>query len=347
MAETPVSRSGEARSSVCPNCGYSLEPAWDFCPQCGQENRDYAVSFGTLFRDFLGDIFTFDSRFFRTLGPFLIHPGYLTRDYLDGRRVRYAGPVRMLIFSSIILFALLGRRIQNIQWEGGPNGQSILEINWGDEETQASAPTDSLTMDTLAERPLRVVLGSDSLMTPEERKLHNAGDVFKQIPVLSDSLSPEQVADELVPGSNFWRRKVVIQSAKVYQSKGEGLVSFMVSNGVIAVFLGVFLQALFMRLLYLRRSFHLVEHFVFSAHSHVAVLFIATVIVLLSEFGYTKKYWLLYLLLVPYFYFAMKRVYGQSAGKTLVKFLINGFTYTVIFMPALFVLALLLSFAFF
>ncbi|MCH7677577.1 DUF3667 domain-containing protein, partial [candidate division KSB1 bacterium] len=38
---------------------------------------------------FLGDYFTFDSRFFRSFIPLLRKPGHLTNEYNSGRRVSY------------------------------------------------------------------------------------------------------------------------------------------------------------------------------------------------------------------------------------------------------------------
>ena len=43
----------------------------------------------------------------RTLWPLFTKPGYLTLEYLAGRRVRYVTPMRLYLFLSIIAFALI------------------------------------------------------------------------------------------------------------------------------------------------------------------------------------------------------------------------------------------------
>lgn len=88
----------------CPNCGGTLVA--NFCANCGQDNKNYHVSFHRLVLDFLGDSFTFDSRLFRSLGPLLLKPGLLTREYMAGRRARYIPPLRMYLFISIVFFFL-------------------------------------------------------------------------------------------------------------------------------------------------------------------------------------------------------------------------------------------------
>jgi hypothetical protein len=62
--------------------------------------------FPALLRDLMEDLLDLDSRFMRTIKPLLFKPGKLTRDYMQGRRFRYAPPMRLYIFSSIIFFLL-------------------------------------------------------------------------------------------------------------------------------------------------------------------------------------------------------------------------------------------------
>lgn len=61
----------------------------------------------TFFKHFLNDYFTFDSKIFRSIRPLFAKPGFLTLEYLEGRRVSYIPPLRLFIFSSIIFFLLL------------------------------------------------------------------------------------------------------------------------------------------------------------------------------------------------------------------------------------------------
>ncbi len=93
---------------ICKNCGWKLEPEFKFCPNCGQEHKEKVVHFKQFMLDFLGDYFTFDSLIIRSVRPLLFNPGFLTQEFLAGRRVRYIPPLRMFIFISIIFFLVLG-----------------------------------------------------------------------------------------------------------------------------------------------------------------------------------------------------------------------------------------------
>ena len=93
---------------ICKNCGEKLQEEFRFCPACGQEHKDKVVHFKQFILDFLGDYFTFDSLIIRSVRPLLFSPGFLTNEFIEGRRVRYIPPLRMFIFISIIFFLVLG-----------------------------------------------------------------------------------------------------------------------------------------------------------------------------------------------------------------------------------------------
>ncbi|WP_420317252.1 DUF3667 domain-containing protein [Ekhidna sp.] len=93
---------------ICKNCETKLENTFKFCPNCGQEHKDKVVHFKQFILDFLGDYFTFDSLIIRSVRPLLFSPGFLTKEFIAGRRVRYIPPLRMFIFISIIFFLFLG-----------------------------------------------------------------------------------------------------------------------------------------------------------------------------------------------------------------------------------------------
>ncbi len=91
-----------SKITYCRNCGEIVEK--NFCSNCGQENKDYIISFKGLFADFLENVIDLDSRLFRTLKFLLLKPGFLTMEYLGGRRVRYVSPLRLYLIASALFF---------------------------------------------------------------------------------------------------------------------------------------------------------------------------------------------------------------------------------------------------
>lgn len=60
-----------------------------------------------LLRELLGDLFAFDARVWRTFGPLLRQPGFLTVEYFAGRRVRYVPPLRLYVFIGFVFFGVM------------------------------------------------------------------------------------------------------------------------------------------------------------------------------------------------------------------------------------------------
>ncbi|GHM98965.1 hypothetical protein WSM22_04550 [Cytophagales bacterium WSM2-2] len=90
----------------CLNCG--AEVTGRFCSNCGQENIEIHENFFHLAGHFISDYFHFDSKFFRSLTPLFIKPGFLTKEYWEGRRVRYIHPLRLFFFVTIIFVIASG-----------------------------------------------------------------------------------------------------------------------------------------------------------------------------------------------------------------------------------------------
>jgi hypothetical protein len=95
----------EAQQSGCSNCKAQLNGP--YCAQCGQDSESTIKYFWLVMLHLLDDIFSFDSRASRTLWPLLTRPGFLTNEYILGRRVFYVPPLRLYLFISIIFFISL------------------------------------------------------------------------------------------------------------------------------------------------------------------------------------------------------------------------------------------------
>ena len=87
---------------VCQNCGLQLNGA--FCSKCGQPEESVIQFFGYVIMRLLDDILGFDSRAGTTFFPLIFRPGFLTNEYIRGRRVHYVPPIRLYFFVSIVFF---------------------------------------------------------------------------------------------------------------------------------------------------------------------------------------------------------------------------------------------------
>jgi hypothetical protein len=75
-----------------------------FCQVCGQENSNHRLGFWQMAKHFVFDIFHFDGKFWHTLKYLVARPGFVTAEYISGKRASYLEPVKMYVFTSAIFF---------------------------------------------------------------------------------------------------------------------------------------------------------------------------------------------------------------------------------------------------
>lgn len=74
---------------------------------CGQENLEPKETVWHLVQHFFNDITHFDGKFFSTVKLLLRKPGFLSAEYIAGRRMSYLNPIRMYVFTSAFFFIIL------------------------------------------------------------------------------------------------------------------------------------------------------------------------------------------------------------------------------------------------
>lgn len=89
----------------CRNCEAPV--SGNYCAACGQRNVDYRRPLVALLRELFAEMLELDGRLRRTLIPFLLRPGFLSREYREGRRVRFTSPLRLYIATSLLCFSMI------------------------------------------------------------------------------------------------------------------------------------------------------------------------------------------------------------------------------------------------
>lgn len=91
-------------ADVCKNCGATT--SGKFCHECGQATHLHVPSAFEFLHEFVAHYVALEGKLWKSLALLLFKPGFLTREYIDGRRVRYLEPLRLYLTFSIIFFAL-------------------------------------------------------------------------------------------------------------------------------------------------------------------------------------------------------------------------------------------------
>ena len=90
--------------SHCPNCGRRLEGA--FCATGGQKAAPLNPTLHDFLHDFTHELLHVDGKIFQSVRLLLLRPGFLSREWFEGRRARYISPIRLYLIFSVAFFAV-------------------------------------------------------------------------------------------------------------------------------------------------------------------------------------------------------------------------------------------------
>ena len=306
----------------CLNCGFQVED-FNYCPECGQPNTDRKLTLWQFIRDFFDDYFTFDSRFFRSVGPLVIKPGHLTREYLDGRRFRYILPLRLYLFTTFLFFFIL-------------TAQSKIQSKR--DFTQNKPVVTKATLDSVT----TILKGQEGMVSPEI--VEYLTDAMKEARQETKAWDKEAGSSKIMykDSSDSWFARMVETKAKYLAARGdEGgrlYVKEVINQIPKIMFLIMPVFALILKLLYVRHKYLYVEHLIFALHIHTLVFLMVLIMLLIPKWFVIAP---MCLLIFVQLFRALKRVYGQSVFKTLVKMLLIINLYGFALMIAAVLLALL------
>jgi len=340
--------------SNCRNCEHSIASEMQFCPHCGQKNTDGKVRVWSFLTVFINQVFNIESKLFKTMRDLFI-PGKLTVEYFKGKHKTYFHPLRFFIVLAVLLIALIsffsnGNFISadeiNISLT---NETDTISLDENSNSSHLSSPSnikkiyyailfhqlDSLNTvnyqtqqyDSLTHSHIRQLVCS-TLGDYEE----SINIITEKIPVgiginklleinITDAieLNDDEIAEKYeVKG--FINNLALKQSLKVYKG-AYGFDSFILSNALWAGLLMMPFLALILMLFYFKQKHYYVEHLVFSFHIHSFIFLLFALVTLLQNLlNYELIFIILILAILGYILFAIKKVYGQTWLKTLLKF---------------------------
>ena len=88
---------------ACPSCG--TRTLGEFCSHCGEKevsDEDYSVR--SYLAEIVAAITLLESKLLRSVWLVVSNPGYLSSEYLRGRRVRYMKPLQLFIVLNVVYY---------------------------------------------------------------------------------------------------------------------------------------------------------------------------------------------------------------------------------------------------
>ena len=307
----------EARSEACLNCGTPL--AGPFCSACGQRDIPPYPSVRELIVDAFWELSGWDGRFASTVRALIRHPGLLTREFLEGRRVRYLSPLRLYLMASLVYFliASFANAVKSGSSATNPNvdlpGIKISTTR------DATAPPAHVSRAERVGEAAEKAMDNQAAISPAERD-----SILKDIERAPKLMRPLLRRSVLDPAG--YKRGI-----------------FEAMPRVLFVLVPVF--AAIVALFYRHRKYP--EHLYFAIHLH-AFIFVALSLSALAKFTHVgivmNAVKFAAVLSIPiYAIVAYRRNYGGSLAMTIAKGLAIGTMYAVaggvVFLVAIFAVA--------
>jgi hypothetical protein len=298
----------------CLNCGNTLSYQENYCPECGQRNREPVLPVSKFISDFLQDYISFDSRFFRSVYLLIFKPGIMTREFNAGRRLRYIPPLRLYIFTSFIYFfvlALSTEKTFNFGWED--DGMAVGFEN-------AIAALDSIAADSLNEADraelLRIKQGLENLapVIDKGRAVDHTTDTLEAI---SESEFSKKLRDKIEYKGERLRKNPELFRNTLFRAIS------------ISVFFLLPIFAMLLWITHMRRAKYYVEHLVHSLHFHTFTFFLFLFALAGAKLGF-QAFWLLIPASFGYFVLSLRNTYKQGLTKALLKAILIVPVYTIV-----------------
>ena len=94
----------ELEAHHCGNCGFDFNG--EYCPRCGQTIHVKRFQMRNVLKSIYEDLFNLEDGFLFTLKELFWRPGYMIRDYLQGKRKPYFKPFQLLFVLGALYFIL-------------------------------------------------------------------------------------------------------------------------------------------------------------------------------------------------------------------------------------------------
>jgi hypothetical protein len=269
----------------CPNCETVLQGA--YCHGCGQLAESFERSVWGLAVEGFESFFHFDGRFWRTLPNLAIHPGRLTRDYLDGKRAFQIPPLRLFLVVLLLVFFTGGLHLGKVRVK---SVDELKPAERAEVEKALGEARDSVTP---------AVFGLNAKTGP-------AGAASRP--------ADEPGVEMKLKGFGAW----MYQQGKVAKRNPELFEMVLESWGHRFAILLLPISALFLSVLFVfQRRFYVFDHLIFSMHSLSFQGLLLSVSFLLGQL--TSLSGLLLLAAPVHLFVHMRGTYETSVPGTLLR----------------------------
>ncbi len=348
------------RGNECLNCGVPLDMIDRYCHNCGQINTTKKLSLKDFFGEFFASIFSYDSRLRHTIIALLFSPGKISKDYIEGIRVKYANPFRFYLSVSIIFFIINGLFIDFDSFSTG------VEDGISKGKNAVNEIKDNIDVDSLKQHVSEEINQNKGLSALQKQEItKNLEEIENTSPLFKTDEKPEEAtyySQEQIDTMSFFKKSTklwamyddhydktgeisairaltelkhkknrynkyiyhrAIKTNSINDNYGRELLEFIFNKLPFIIFFFLPFFALSIWLLYVRRPYTYMEHLVFTFHTQTMFFILIGISILIDQITKSNTAsGIAIMIFLFYLYKAMRKFYAQGRGKTIVKFLL-------------------------
>lgn len=298
-----------------------------FCHICGQENLEPKESIGALINHFFSDITHFDGKFFQSTALLFRKPGFLSKEYILGRRARYLNPIRFYVFTSAVFFLVFfslfdaGSLGLGNSANKKVDADSLLADIRKDINTRGRDAAPAIPIQDSAENILKDSSPIKSKFIPSNKQEYDS----------VQATLPEAKKDSWLNRQLKYRSMALEQKYKEDdRSLMINLIDKFLHSFPYLLFISLPLYALYLKMLYWRKkNLYYVDHGIFLIHLYIFTFLLLLLLVLVVKVGGSLSDTvtnILQTILLTYGIFyalkAMKNFYEGGWKSTILKFLV-------------------------
>ena len=337
-----IEREAGARShgnvtGKCLNCGASLNGA--YCAACGQSAHIHR-SVVSLGHDILHAVFHFEGRIWRTIPELFLHPGRLTRRYIDGERAKFVSPMALFLFTAFLMFAAFsftggallsaGSDVSSAatnNWKSNVSDQiAAIDVKIAAVRSELAAP--EVTEQRRAELN-RQIEGLESTRLAMDAMVTADWGKFVELEKRTDGKNTEQgtgsaVAVQGVAADFRWKalERRLNEGLKHVSENPSLLLYKLKTNGYKFSWALIPLSLPFLWLLFFwRRDVHLYDHAIFATYSITFMMLLVILLSIAAAAGVGPGIWGTALVFIPpiHMYRQLRGAYHLSRFGALVR----------------------------
>jgi len=187
-----------APGPVCANCGAPLYG--EYCYACGQPVKGLIRHLSGVLGDVFDTVLNIDSRVIRTLPALYLKPGFLSREYFAGRRMRYVTPFRLMFFLALLAFFVMQLAVNGGSWVHFGDNESANRFQQAQTRAQVIAQEKQSLDKITAEmaNPRLPLIARSSLETAREKIKRDAAQRTAE---LEAATAPAKSASTAAPAA--------------------------------------------------------------------------------------------------------------------------------------------------